>query len=345
MPTHHTGTTMTVYGSVLPGAASIARWANNVDSLTGEAKRRLKILDWYMKYGKNIALTARRFGLERKTLRRWRDRFQQRGMLGLNDHSRRPKKLRVPVTPLPIVARTVQLRKQYGWSKHKLTRLLRKEGHIVSVSTVGRILKRTNLINPKVSRKRFKAAKHPKKRHPKGLKIAKPGDLVQIDTKVLRLTTNQTLYQFTAIDVLTKLRVLFVHPSLASRNGASFLTQCQREFPFPVRAVQTDNGPEFLGEFRKLCEAKKLPQFFIHPHTPKENTYVERSHRTDKDEFYQRGNLRQSLSAMRAGLKSWEKVYNDIRPHEALKYLTPREYFEKWQTGRLPTKDVITLQT
>jgi len=28
-----------------------------------------------------------------------------------------------------------------------------------------------------------------------------------------------------------------------------------------------------------------------------------------------------------------------------LNYLTPEAYYHKWQIGRLPTKDVITLQT
>lgn len=336
---------MTVYGSVLPGAASIARWANKVDSLTPEAKRRLKILNWHMQHGENIALTARHFCLKRETVRRWRDRFQHSGVLGLNNRSRRPKKVRQPTTSHTIIERTVQLRQQYGWSKHKLHTLLTKEGYPVSVSTVGRILKRRDLIDRKTSRKRYRAATHPKRRHPRGLKIAQPGDLIQMDTKYLVGIGGRTMYQFTAIDVLTKLRVLYVHPSESSRNGAAFLTQCLLQFPFTVRAVQTDNGSEFLGAFRKLCEQKELPQFFIHPYRAQENTYVERSHGTDEREFYQRGNLCQSLTGMRKRIKTWEKTYNEIRPHEALNMLTPMEYLRKWQTGRLPTKDVITLQT
>lgn len=336
---------MTVYGSVLPGAASIAGWAHKVDSLTPEAKRRLKILDWHMQHGENISLTARHFCRKRTTVRRWRNRFRQRGVLGLNDRSRRPHALRQPSTPSAVVARVVALRKEYGWSKHKLHTLLMKEGYIVSVSTIGRVLKRRDLINPKTSRKRYRAAKHPKRRHPRGLKIARPGDLVQLDTKYLVVTGGRTMYQFTAIDVLTKLRVLYVHPSESSRNGATFLQQCLLMFPFPIRAVQTDNGSEFLGAFRKLCEQKGLPQFFIHPYRAQENTYVERSHGTDEREFYQRGNLCQSLSAMRQRIKAWEKTYNEVRPHESLNMLTPQEYLAKWQTGRLPTKDVITLQT
>lgn len=336
---------MTVYGSVLPGAGSIAHWANKVDSLTPEGRRRLEILDWHMCHGENVSLTARHFGLDQGTVRIWRDRFKHRGVVGLNDHSRRPKQVRRPTTPPDVVARTVQLRREYGWSKHKLHALLVKEGHQVSVSTVGRILKRRGLIDRKSSRKRYKATKHPKRRHPRGLKIANPGDLIQMDTKYLVGVGGRTMYQFTAIDVLTKLRVLYVHPSESSRNGAAFLQQCLMMFPFQMRAVQTDNGSEFLGAFRKLCEKKELPQFFIHPSRAQENTYVERSHGTDEKEFYQRGNLCQSLTTMRKRIKVWEKVYNEVRPHEALNMLTPKEYLQKWQTGRLPTRDVITLQT
>lgn len=345
MTSRHTGTTMTIYGSVMPGAGRIANWAQRVEKLTSEAKHRLKILDWHMRHGENISLTARHFGLERKTVRRWRDRFRQTGIAGLNNKSCRPKRMRQPTTSSDVLVRTVQLRKQYGWSKHKLTPMLRKEGYNVSVSTVGRIIKRRGLINPKVSRKRHKATMHPKRRHPKGLKIARPGDMVQMDTKCLLLTGGRKLYQFTAIDVLTKLRILYVHPSQSSRNGAAFLVQCLLRFPFEIRAIQTDNGSEFLGSFQKLCEQKELPQFFIHPRQAQENSYVERSHGTDEREFYQRGNLRQSLQAMRTRIRDWEKIYNEIRPHESLNMLTPREYLDSWQTGRMPTKDVITLQT
>ena len=276
---------MTVYGSVLPGAASIARWANKVSALTPAAKRRLKILDWHMQHGENISLTARHFCLKRTTVRRWRDRFHQSGVLGLNDRSRRPRKVRQPTTRHSVIERTVQLRQQYGWSKHKLHALLRKEGYDVSVSTVGRILKRRNLIDQKTSRKRYRAATHPKRRHPRGLKIAQPGDLVQMDTKYLVGVGGRTMYQFTAIDVLTKLRVLYVHPSESSRNAAAFLQQCLLQFPFEIRAIQTDNGSEFLGAFQKLCEQRELLQFFIHPYRAQENTYVERSHGTDEREF------------------------------------------------------------
>jgi len=47
---------------------------------------------------------------------------------------------------------------------------------------------------------------------------------------------------------------------------------------------------------------------------------------------------------MRARIIEWQNIWNTIRLHKSLNYLTPKAYYHKWQTGRLPTKDIITLQ-
>ena len=166
-----------------------------------------------------------------------------------------------------------------------------------------------------------------------------------MDTKHICLPGGKKLYQFTAIDVLTKTRVLRVYASESSRNGALFLEECGKEFPFPVRAIQTDNGAPFQKEFEKACLLKSIPHFFTYPRHPKQNTYVEISHGADEREFYQQGNGSMLLSVMRARMKDWQDTWNNVRPHEALNYLTPGEYLLKLAEGRLPTRDVITLQT
>jgi len=71
---------------------------------------------------------------------------------------------------------------------------------------------------------------------------------------------------------------------------------------------------------------------------------VENSHGSDEKEFYQQGNVCTDRLVMQTRLKQWQDAWNGIRPHAALNYLTPNEYFLKWQQGRLPTKDTIILQ-
>lgn len=169
--------------------------------------------------------------------------------------------------------------------------------------------------------------------------------MVQMDTKYIMLPGGRKFFQFTAIDVLTKQRVLRVYPSQSSRNGAHFIRECMASFPFCIKAIQTDNGAPFLKEFEKLCKELGIPHYFIYPRQPKQNTYVEISHGADQREFYQQGNVYSILPVMQEKIREWERVWNTIRPHEALGQLTPAEYFQKIQITAIPTRNVIILQT
>ena len=185
----------------------------------------------------------------------------------------------------------------------------------------------------------------PRARFPHGFSISRPGDMIQIDTKHIMLLGGRKLYQFTAIDVLTKIRVLRVYPSQSSRNGAKFLKECVGSFPFDTHAIQTDNGAPFLKEFDTLCKELKLPHYFIYPGHPKQNTYVERSHGSDEEELYQFGNVWQDQKKMSEEIARWQDTWNSFRPHQALDYRTPLQYFQELKIKNLPTKDVIILQT
>lgn len=340
----YSGRHMTIYGHILPGAARLANWAARTN-LTEKAKQRLRVVDWLRMHGNDISLTARHFGLDRKTVRAWRDKFNRIGMLALNDKSHRPKNVRCATTDWRIVAEIVKIRQEYpAWSKYKIQVMLKRKNMIVSASTVGRVLKRKDLINVKVSRKKSKAAKNPKQRYPKGLRISCAGDMVQIDTKFVTMRAGRIIYQFTAIDVLTKRRVLRYYSSLLSKNGADFLKYCLNKFPFPIKSIQTDNGKEFLKDFDALCTKLTLPHYFIEARHPKQNTYVENSHGFDEREFYQQGNISQDIGTMDKALAKWEYQWNYIRPHQALNYLTPEEYLNEIKVTNLTAKQAIVLQ-
>ena len=99
------------------------------------------------------------------------------------------------------------------------------------------------------------------------------------------------------------------------------------------------------GKNISLNISQNISHYFIEPGHPKQNTYVETSHGVDEREFYRQGNASPLLEAMQAKIIKWQNIWNKIRPRESLNSLTPEACFRKWQTGRLPTKDVITLQT
>lgn len=346
MAKRYSGCSMTIYGTIIPGTARIARLAGRVQNLTKRGKERLKIIDWYNTHGQNQSLTARRFSIDREALREWLKRLKQLGPAGLNDKSHRPHKFRESKLPWEIKKRILEIRKENPtWSKYIIAAIINSEGFKTNPSAVGRFLKKKGLVNQKVSKRNQKAASHPKKRFPRDLVIKRPGDMIQIDTKFLVGIGGIKLYQFTAIDVLTKIRVLWPSSSLSSKQGAKFLRLCISQFPFKIRAIQTDNGKEFLKYFDLACKKNKIPHFFIEPRNPKQNTYVERSHLTDQNEFYRQGNMRSSISLLLPLLQKWEYKYNYVRPHQSLNYLTPMAYFNNYQKGQIPTKEFIPLQT
>ena len=62
----------------------------------------------------------------------------------------------------------------------------------------------------------------------------------------------------------------------------------------------------------------------IKPRTPQLNGKVERSHRTDKEEFYQLLTYRDDVD-LEKKLAAWEGFYNYDRPHGAHSGKTPYE--------------------
>ena len=258
MKGRYAGCSMTIYGTIVPGAAKLACLANKIQGLTKRAKEKLKIIDWHRQHGQNQSLTARRFGLDREALREWLTRLKQSGPIGLNDKSHRPHKFRESKLSWQIKTRILEIRKENPtWSKYIITAIINTEGvSVTNPSAVGRFLKKKGLINQKVSRRNQKAAVNRKKRFPRDLVIKRPGDMIQIDTKFLTGIGGVKLYQFTAIDVLTKIRTLWVSSSLSSKQGTKFLQLCVQKFPFQIRAVQTDNGHEFLKYFDQMCKKR-----------------------------------------------------------------------------------------
>lgn len=331
---------MTTYGYILPKAGLLLKLATKVSD---KAKQRLNVIDWHKANLENQSLTSRHFGINRETLRQWLRRFETRGIAGLEDLDHTPHNLRTRTTPLTLQDQIVKLRRENPcWSKYKIAKLI---NYRTSVSTVGRIFKDRGLINRKVSRKRSKAAKNPKKRFPRDIVVNMPGKLIQIDTKHLPTFLGLKLYQFTAIDVLTKTRVLSVSTRISSKAAERFLLECVKAFKFKIEAVQTDNGSEFKGYFDQASKRLGILHYWIEPRSPKQNSYVERSHRTDQEEFYQQGNMRSSLANLLPLLKAWEYKYNYVRPHQSLNYLTPMEYLAKYQKETIATRDFVALQT
>lgn len=332
---------MQVYGSIIPGAATVARLlpeaarvARKPRRASREAARRQKVLDWCERNGRRVSLTARHFGYSRSTIYALLKRSRPGGA-GLEDRSRRPKRVRQPTWSAELEARVLELRQENPrWGKDTLTPILRREGTQVSVSMVGRILsklKREGRLLPATlndpcitSRPQIRPYAV---RKPRDYVVNAPGDLVQVDSADIRFDGSAQVYKhFTARDYISRWDVLGVYGRATAVTATSFLEDLLARAPFPVRAIQVDGGSEFKAEFEAACAAKGLLLFVLPPRSPKLNGRVERAQRTHKEEFYQLLDPPDSLAEMRARLLLQEQRYNTYRPHQALGYLTPQEW-------------------
>ena len=139
-------------------------------------------------------------------------------------------------------------------------------------------------------------------------------------------------YQYTMIDECSRERFVFAYDSFGEVETIDFMKRCIVYMGYMPLIVQTDNGAEFTNcntiqktvhAFTVFLNKLDIEHKLIRPGTPRHNGKVERSHRTDNNEFY-RHNIFDSLTDLRDKLKSWLIRYNTMRPTSVLGYKTPQ---------------------
>jgi transposase InsO family protein len=307
--------------------------------LSKAAKLRLSWIDHYVRHGNNASLTCRRFGISRDTFYRWWRRWDPHDLSTLEDRSRAPVARRESTTPLETQHLVLRLRDANPeWSKYKLSVVAARDHDVkVSPSTVGRVLKAYGRINERRAARRRKASRNTRTRRPSDLAAGCAGDLVQIDTKHLYWPGATKRFQFVAVDVATRIKVTEVYRTSSSRSAAAFLATVIERLPFEVRAIQTDNGSEYLGEFDRSVTEAGIAHFFSYPHCPKHNAFVERQIQTEIDEFHTLVEPVLDVDEFNDLLKAWDRFFNEVRPHQSLGYLTPMAYFKRSTAPRPAT--------
>ena len=328
---------MNVY-EVLPGYRRLARLKN----LSKDAARRLKWFDYYYAHGENARLTCRHFDIRPQTFYRWKRRYSRTHLESLEDRSHRPGHMRQPEYSAELVEAVRVLREQYPrWGKDKLVVLLRKDGFSTSTSTVGRILRRLKergvlhepVCNGISARKRQRKRPYAV-RKPKEYVAEAPGDIVQVDTLDVRPLPGVVLKHFTARDVVSRWDVLEAHTKATSGTASAFIDVLLERMPFTVKAIQVDGGPEFQDLFEAECQKRGIHLFVLPPRSPKLNGHVERAQRTHTEEFYEVTDCNFEIAELNAALREWEHVYDTVRPHQSLGYLTPQQFLQQYHHNR-----------
>jgi transposase InsO family protein len=302
------------------------------------AQERLRILQFYQRYGEKACLEA--FGVDRKLVYIWRRRFNHSSgrLSSLVPDSTRPKRVRVSHIDLRVIKFISDLREKYPrLGKQKIKPLVDKyslrEGiSCVSESTVGRVIKRHNLYfqksgriyhQPSQNRLRLKKTKRLRLRY-----SPKPGVLgnIQMDT-LCQITDGVRIYLYSGIDIKGKFVLSLPYPALNSQNTLDFFKKLELIYPVKINSVQTDNGLEFQGVFEKYLKEEKIPHYFIYPRCPRINGVVERYQRTLEEEFLNDNlDLIYHPKQFSSKLAEYLVFYLTKRVHQSLGLKSPVDY-------------------
>lgn len=152
--------------------------------------------------------------------------------------------------------RGIYLRQHYHFGPGKIADYLKRfHGVSVATSSVHRILGKHGL-NRLPANQKHRAHATRWKRYEK----PQPGHRLQLDVKFLERIpgTRTRLYQFTAIDDCTRIRVLKVYDACNQRTAIQFVNEVRRRLPFRIRVIQTDNG------LSQKSRRRSFPQLAYH---------------------------------------------------------------------------------
>ena len=209
---------------------------------------------------RTVAQTCRHFGVSRKTFYKWKRRLAEHGEAGLCDRARTPR--RSPrSTPQDVIRKILYLRQQYHFGPSRIVSYLHRFHQVaVARSSVHRILQRHGMSRLPANQK-YRPHGQRWRRYEK----PQPGHRLQLDVKFLERLPGSTkrLYQFTAIDDCTRIRVLKVYDACNQQTAIRFMEDVLRRLPFRVLVVQTDNGAEFQSQFHWHLETRDIRHVYI----------------------------------------------------------------------------------
>ncbi len=274
---------------------------------------------------------ARRYGVSRKTVYKWVERYEEEGRKGLEERSRAPRSHPNEVSE-KIEAVVLELKVRWPkWGAPKLLVKLRErvgEAECPSESSVSRILQRHGLVRPQ-GRRRARA---------QGTVLEGYGGSNAIwcaDFKGwFRTQDGKVCTPLTISDGYS--RMLLRCQGLKAGTGGSVVQpifeMTMREYGVP-EAMRTDNGPPFasvgLGGLTRLSIwwlrlGIRLER--SRPGCPQDNGRHERMHRTLAEQTAQPPAA--NFAAQQRAFDEFRREYNEERPHEGLGGRPPAEVYQ-----------------
>ena len=283
-----------------------------------------------LKEGEKMAVLCREFDISRKTGYKLYNRYQNCGIEGLTDRSRRPYR-HANRLPFQIENLILQLKQKHSsWGAQKIRdkiKLLHSSIQLPAISTVHAVLDRHGLVS-NGRKKRYRA---------EGTSLSqatRPNDLWCADYKgEFMLADQQYCYPLTITDFSS--RYLLCCDALGTTKEMYAFTVFERafkDFGLPL-SIRTDNGIPFASP-SAFFGLSRLSVWWlrlgigierIKPGNPQQNGRHERMHLTLKKEATKPP--AKNLLQQQEKFDRFIEYYNDERPHQALNGRCPAQLY------------------
>lgn len=271
-------------------------------------------------------------GLTHSTFYRWRERADN-GTLA--DAQVLPEPMRLPPTP-DEVARVVEYAQVHPLLGYKRLTWAMVDENVAFLRSwmVHDILKEHALLG-----RRAQAILH----------FARPDEPDHPDqrwhTDLMSLKLNgRWFYLIDVLDAYSRYLVYWEVLLSARADVITLVAQCAVETlngrkQMGEPEIVHDRGPQFVGhEWRVFIRNAEVGDIPTRAHHPQSNGRLERFHRTTKEEGLNEQDC-DDLFRARDALTRWQHYYNQKRPHTALHYLRPIDYYRGDPVARLAERE------
>ena len=279
----------------------------------------------------NFTSLCKKYGISRKTGYKWKERFHNNGVNGLEEQSRRPNSHKNQLTEAVICELILIKNAHLKWGPKKIQELFRRANpneELPCLSSVKRIFDKAGFTKKRKIRRNTQAGSIRL-----GIKAERANHIWTVDFKGWWLTSEQLRCEPLTIrdEYSRKILAVEILPNTRTEGVQACFERLFKEYGLPDY-IRSDNGSPFACT-RSLLGLTRLSGWWLEmginlersrPGKPQDNGAHERMHKDIRDEIQQ-----SNPDISQEGFNEWLGEYNSLRPHEALKMRTPNECYEK----------------
>jgi len=275
-----------------------------------------------------VRKTARDLGISPGTVINWRTRARGITLTYLQRESTRPHAPAGYVLGRNAREKIRSAREATHWGASKIKHLLHLSS---STSTIHRFLKDASFVAEGTS---YRRPRYQPTTHMYVKNALRPGKL-QMDVKYVTPELSglpHTCFLYATMDIFSRFKQGIIFPLLDQSFSIEAVKYVLPLLRFPVDFIQTDNGLEFQKRFDAFVKRLGWQHHYIHKSSPNENAVIERSFRTDEEEFFFfRMKRPRSIADLNMQYQLYLHAYNTERPHLSLNMMTPVEKLKSVQ--------------